>query len=536
MKKSYAFLAFLLASNLVFGQVEWVGTHVFSEAAADVIRTSQGHYVLLHGNGSGFTVFHENGAIVAQDTTFYFTSDGQSDLIELADSSLIFVAGGVDCDVVINLFSKYDKNWNRTAYKYCNGGHAIAEFSDHSIAITDGFYGYVEKLSANGDQLWLWDIYSNSIRDLVVIPGDTLLAASDEGVIWIKSNGEVIDTIANMILDRLEMLPNGNLLAQVNNALYLFSTSFAPLGYYQVQSATIDDIAIQNYEIAVLTSKPEVIRLDPLLEQIAITPLNGHNQTFTAVSYSNNGFMLGGGEQYGNNDHKSTASFIKSFAHDGTTINTARDLALTQISTNGQINIEDQIWIYAVTIPSFSITVQNNGNTNIHRLNLNLDLPVAVLSECYENQSISKPYENLNLEPGGSIVINWGEQVVYFNDDPSDLTLEFCAWPSLPNNHLETNNDNDVACTTALLLADHEPAFVDFNNAFNAATDILYLEFNSPIKSATANIYNSMGQLMQTAQINELSGQLDMSGLPDGAYFINIQAGNQLGWGRFTKY
>lgn len=77
MKSIFSIYAFLLASTLAFGQIEWVGNHRFFDTANDLIRTSQGNYVLLHGNGSGLTVFNDEGSGVFGDVNFTTSRTGR---------------------------------------------------------------------------------------------------------------------------------------------------------------------------------------------------------------------------------------------------------------------------------------------------------------------------------------------------------------------------------------------------------------------------------------------------------------------------
>lgn len=220
MKNVFSVFTFLLVSNFAFGQIEWVGNHDFFDGTADILSTSQGQYVLLHSNGSGLTVFNDNGGIVFEDTIFQFTDAGISDIIELPDSSFMLVLGGIDCDILLNFYVKYDKNWNKLGADYTYGRGFLAKFSDNSIALADDFYGLVEKLDIDGNQVWYKDLYLNHVNDLV-IKDDSLFVATTGGLIKMTTDGIIVTTIPSLVFDRLETMPNGNLIAQQNNGLYL---------------------------------------------------------------------------------------------------------------------------------------------------------------------------------------------------------------------------------------------------------------------------------------------------------------------------
>jgi hypothetical protein len=539
MKNAFSFLAFLLVSNFAFGQIKWVGNHDFFDGTADILRTSQGQYVLLHSNGSGLTVFDDNGGIVFEDTIFQFTDAGISDIIELPDSSFMLVLGGIDCDILLNFYVKYDKNWNKLGADYTYGRGFLAKFSDNSIALADDFYGLVEKLDIDGNQVWYKDLYPNYFNDLV-IKDDSLFVATTGGLIKITTDGIIAATIPSLVFDRLETMPNGNFIAQQNNGLSLYSPDFALLATFQSQGETIGDIAFGENQVAVLTSAPKVVRLDFDLNELDITLLSGHNQTFSAVSFSENGLMMGGSERYGNNGHENTAAFIKEYGLDGNTSNSNEDVALIDVAPNGIMEV-DALWgsLFAATLSPISITIENNGTTAIEWLNLNLGFPDfnVWLWECKEVQVFSKSFENLNLQPGASVQLDWGSQLVYFGEDPSGMQLELCFWTSLPNHHLETNNDNDVSCTEVLVAA-HEPLPISYHHAFNATADELYIDLPTELdySAAKANIFNAAGQLVHAEGITEMRQTLLLHDLTDGVYFLQVLSGERVGWGKFAKY
>ena len=110
-------------------------------------------------------------------------------------------------------------------------------------------------------------------------------------------------------------------------------------------------------------------------------------------------------------------------------------------------------------------------------------------------------------------------------------------WTSLPDHHLETNNDNDVSCAQVTVTA-HEPHPIEFQAAFNPVTDELQLELNNFFENekTTARIFNAAGQLAHSEPINAQSQTLELGKLTDGAYFLQIIVGQRVGWSKFAKY
>ena len=261
------------------------------------------------------------------------------------------------------------------------------------------------------------------------------------------ANGEVVDSLPDLVFDRLEILQNGNFLAQITDILYLYSPDFTQLAFYQQQGDAIEDITFDQNGIAVLTSAPHIIRLDFGLQQLGSTPLVGHNQAFTALDFADGGYILAGSERYGGGGDGNDAAFIKQFALDGSTANTAKDVALTTVSQNGSLDVSEVWNLFTITIPNIGLTVTNNSATVIERLNANFSWSDASGFPCPFSNTFTKPFDSLNLQPGASTTLDWGELPIRTWEDFSGEQINLCFWTSLPNHRLETNNDNDVSCT-----------------------------------------------------------------------------------------
>ncbi len=542
MKNLFSSLFFLLFSNFVFGQIEWVGNFEFSESASDIVRTSQGQYILVHGGGNGLTVFDASGDIVFEKWMNDYPSGGGaliSEIVEMSDSSVVFSAGWVECDIIVGIVTKFDKNWNQLWMNYNNWVTGPAgRFNDNSFIVGDNGGSSIEKWSKDGAIVWEKSL--NKISDLVVTDNDTILVATEDGLVKMDAAGNIAGNFPNLIFNRLELLPNGNFIGQNNDVLYLYDQDFAQFGFFQQQGDALVNLAIGQNEIAVLTSAKKVILLDLDLNQIGTTVLAGHNQSFTSVAFVNNGFMVGGGEQYGNGNHQNGAAFIKQVALDGSSANTAKDAALTSVQLVGLPTAVINWWgaYYKAIVHGVQVTVENMGTTTINRLNVNFHHNTTVfLWECAELQAFSKSFENLNLQPGATMVLDWGDQSLLFNENPAGQPLDLCFWTSLPDHHLETNNDNDVSCTEVLVAA-HERFPINFSHTFNPVTDELHLDLTSFFENdkTKARIFNAAGQMVRSEAITTDRQAFEMNHLPDGAYFLQIVSGQRVGWGKFAKY
>ncbi len=457
----------------------------------------------------------------------------------MSDSSVVFSAGWVECDIIVGIVTKFDKNWNQLWMNYNNWVTGPAgRFNDNSFIVGDNGGSSIEKWSKDGAIVWEKSL--NKISDLVVTDNDTILVATEDGLVKMDAAGNIAGNFPNLIFNRLELLPNGNFIGQNNDVLYLYDQDFAQFGFFQQQGDALVDIAIVQNEIAVLTSAKKVIRLDLDLNQIGTTVLAGHNQSFTSVAFVNNGFMVGGGEQYGNGNHQNGAAFIKQVALDGSSANTAKDAALTSVQLVGSPTAVINWWgaYYEAIVHGVQVTVENTGPTAINQLAVNFRHNTTVfLWECAELQTFTKPFENLNLQPGATMVLDWGDQSLLFNENPAGQPLDLCFWTSLPDHHLETNNDNDVSCTEVLVAA-HERFPINFSLTFNPVTDELHLDLTSFFENdkTKARIFNAAGQMVRSEAITTDRQAFEMNHLPDGAYFLQIVSGQRVGWGKFAKY
>ncbi len=541
MKNLIASFLFLLVSNFVFGQIEWVGNHDFSEAATDIVRTSQGQYVLVHGDGSGFTVLDTDGTVIFEKLLNVYQTEYYSmisDVVELSDSSIVLTVSTIDCDVLVDRFYRFDKAWNEVSpyqYAYSTAGPA-AVLNDNTIVFGYENANSLSKYDKYGNEIWQVSLFFHNITDLIVIPDDTILVATMNGLHKVTTDGVVVEAFTNLVFDRLDLLPNGNFLAQTNDLLLLYELDYTQLASFQLQGDSIVNLAFDEQAIAVLSSDSRIIRLDNNLNQIGQTTLTGHNQVFTTLEMTENGYLVGGSEKYGNDQHGNKSAFIKEFTLDGATAITGKDAALNQVSVTGQITVLPQ-WYPTLKMTDILLTVENMGTTTIDGLQANVEFPGVLWGECFPPQTFTKRFGNLNLQPGAAATLVWDSLSVLFDSNPTGNQVELCFWTSLPDHQLETNNDNDVSCTEVLVAA-HEPFPISFSHAFNAVADVLFLEMLTDVDfdNAKANIFNAAGQLVHAENITSSYQTLQLQDLSDGVYFLQIVSGQRVGWGKFAKF
>ncbi|MCC6723396.1 MAG: T9SS type A sorting domain-containing protein [Saprospiraceae bacterium] len=541
MKNVFSLLICCLTANFVFGQIEWVGNHAFSESASDVFRTSQNQYVLVHGTGNGITVFDAAGNIIFSKT-LNPTETGQnsiSDIMELPDSSIAISVRLEVCDAEIREVHVFDKNWEETGVfdnEYCTGpaGH----FSDNSFVVASREIARVARFDLNGT-IWVQEALSfQPIYDLVVTPDDFVFLAMNLGLVKMDINGEIVDTLSNLLFTKIDILPDGNFLASSDSVLYLYSPDFSLLNEFPLFGETATDWAIGSDEIAVLTSSGRIKRLGIALDSTeADLVLTGEHQTFKALELTQDGCMVGGGENFGNS---LGGSFIKAYNWDGTTANTAKDANISQIEMGpiGYSGPLQEFGLYNVLIPFINATVKNEGTSTINSLTLNIDFPSIYYSFCVDPQDISKTFENMNLSPGASMTLEWGEQFLTFNNSPGGQTMDVCVIASLPDNYLDADNTNDGSCTSQYVSASNEPHQLGFHHYFNPVSDELIVEIQPgfDLQNSELWVFNTASQMVIKSNISQPREAFDLSLLPDGGYFLRILSGGKQGWRKFAKY
>lgn len=532
MKNVFSFFLLFVASSAAFGQIEWVGKYDFTESSSNIFRTSQNQYILTHDSVSGITVFDSIGDIVFLLNTTVDPPSSEihsitSDFIELSDSSILFSYSLRGCDKDFSKLFIYNKYWELSGIT--EGGHfagPAARFSNDEIVIGHVEIGMVAKFNTTG-MVWAKDITQYiGINDLLVTLGDTILVATDAGLIKMDSQGEVVDSLPDLIFDKLELLPNGNILVKTTNELKIYNPQLNQLTSLLFQAGNVKDMAIGTSEIGVLTDEQKVKRLDFELVDLN-QDVQLSDEFFNGLAYTNDGLMLTGNEGRG--------SFIKAYALDGSTANTDEDIAILAVS-HGLSSSFTLDFPAFITIKDIRAIVKNEGSTAIDRLTLNMPKPNYPKPSCVAEQSVFKEYENLNLQPGESVELVWGDEGVILGWGQQTDSFELCLFVSQPDHHLDTDNSNDVSCTS-VLVADHEPRPIEFQATFLPGTDELYLNLPPGIdpEKTTIAVFNTAAQLVASQKL--LGDEpISLRQLPDGMYLLRASSEGKAGWVKVVKY
>lgn len=118
------------------------------------------------------------------------------------------------------------------------------------------------------------------------------------------------------------------------------------------------------------------------------------------------------------------------------------DIALTQIiRTSPMAATKTLSGFYSLHGGGYKLEVKNTGTTIIDSVNVNLSFDQGASSICINDYGTNKEFINLNLEPGESTFLNFGDIHVNYV-----ITPEICFWTTAPDRYSDVNPTNDYRC------------------------------------------------------------------------------------------
>ncbi len=139
----------------------------------------------------------------------------------------------------------------------------------------------------------------------------------------------------------------------------------------------------------------------------------------------------------------------------------------------------------------------------------------------------NKLVENLNLQPGDSTYILIGDWEIFAQENTANQ--EICFWATVPNQKMDDNLNNNLACLTMIATNSNEVLTEQTHRIFPNPTDgFMNIEFENSTKIETIKVINQIGQIVDNQIINTefLNYKMDISHLPKGIYFVEIMTEN----------
>lgn len=200
------------------------------------------------------------------------------------------------------------------------------------------------------------------------------------------------------------------------------------------------------------------------------------------------------------------------------------DAAISNIEQQTQVFIDSATSINGTSYffygGQFKIKVTNEGTNTLEKVDLLIGFDNVLLWECGSRPAIRKQYGGLDLAPGASVWLDFGDiDVDYQYHAPS----QFCFWSAAPNEGNDGNHANDVFCITPKTTDVSEPPMAGIWLFPNPATDGFWLKV-SPGSSLPDRyeLYNVLGSRVQSGVIPGNTAQyfVDLATYSPGVYFL----------------
>ncbi|MBL7803960.1 MAG: hypothetical protein JNL02_09515 [Saprospiraceae bacterium] len=105
--------------------------------------------------------------------------------------------------------------------------------------------------------------------------------------------------------------------------------------------------------------------------------------------------------------------------------------------------------VYQLSGGNFRVEVTNTGNTLLQEVDVMISFGYNVFWDiCFYKPAIRKHYDNLMVQPGQSVWLEFGDIEA---SGQVDVPVEFCFWTASPNEKPDAYREDDVFCHTIAL-------------------------------------------------------------------------------------
>jgi hypothetical protein len=382
------------------------------------------------------------------------------------------------------------------------------------------------KVSPAGDSLGLWNysLPNNSKFTAGLAMEDFLLLGHSSGIYktdldgnlitWYNFGQQVEDIVS---WDNGFLFIAGTKLTKTDASLNILDEFDFGYIIYDVYKATVTDSTF------IIVGSNHILQigfdLQTLADNIYESPINFEESN---VAVKNDILLMAGNNRGSANEFAMTA---KTFLLDGTTMNPSADVGIVSLRAENVLAIRHQQYpfLYDFRWDAFA-TIKNFGNDTITSTKLVSDmLAIFICGMWY----YIFPEEGMMLYPGDSIEIPLGEMKDFGMYFPNQTSVEY-TWKMhtmLPNGFMDRNPANDEASITFLVDLtvglDENPAS-QIKLFPNPASGFINIEM--PANDGFRWVITSItGQMLLNGSSDLENTKVDVSNLPDGLYFIEIQ-------------
>ena len=183
---------------------------------------------------------------------------------------------------------------------------------------------------------------------------------------------------------------------------------------------------------------------------------------------------------------------------------------------------------------NIAISVTNHSSQTVDLFAVNARFSGSNFDFCTPDHVYRETIEDADLAAGQTTIIDIPDLVVSALTDT--LNFQLCFWVTHPDNQPDLIGENDELCIdfTKEIISSTEyfPVENKLQISPNPATDFLFIENAAALKNY--NIFAADGRELASG-ILENSGQMDITDLPAGIYFLRAEGESGIFSGRFVK-
>ena len=423
---------------------------------------------------------------------------------------------------------KYDKNWNEVLLvndAISNGGGLLFP---QGKALADGgfiianFDGNLEKRATDGSLIW--QSYSpHGVLDIVSTDDNQVIISTYQGLALVDADGQLDTTYADYLFDQLEIMPSGELVGVKEHSLTLLAPDFNELSTLEYPEEIIQDIAVADGRIAVLTDAKKILLYDEnfiLLQNFIQT----ESSNFLFLDLSSNAAVLAGKECFGS----SCVLFLKELPFfEETTPFYEYDIGVTNIEISPEFVIWQNQDYYSIRFDELKITVQNFGSESVDHWALKSKFRFQ-LEACYLFDQRKTKNFSTTLLPGESVEVNWNNFVVPTKNNPAE-PIRICISTASPNGQFESNAGNDYLCNDFLVSEREQWQEFGFQVFPNPASTFGRIQYQLPkTTNGIVRIFNSTGKAINQYPLEKGEGILNLESFPSGLYYVTLLIEGQI--------
>ena len=528
MKKLITASLLMIASLEIFGQMVWVSDEIYHyDRPIQFFGTKAGHYLISYAGGIKI-VNKEGLEILELNTSGIFPNSGTHGaygVVEMPDLTFAAGAYGHGVDTVsgegwaYSSIIKFDQNGNGTllAKDFSYIDLALeASLLDGSYVLLSP-YGDVQIVVKDTNGEVAQEISLPGVVDLLATPDDSLIVATEGGLVVMDRFGNVASTYPAFVFKSIKLDGMGRIVGVVDSTMTLLSSTYQLLAQVMLTGEEVKDFTAVSDTVAILTTSNMVKLYIGELSFSHEFQLVG-NEIYRYIAMNKGRIALAGEEVYGDmpSNLYSTTSFIKEYTIEGASTSFTEDIGITGIDLGSSVVIEPtgffpgHYWVY---FPGAEINVHNYGPTPVNRFYL-------------RNLSTNPVFNEITISPGGEVTVPWSSLRSFATGGhPSGTTIEVCVWTSQPNLTFDADAANDLFCTDFLVSSEEARMELQIQLFPNPASNLLNIQLplRPPAKNAQLRILDAVGRVKKVIPTREsTSFTVPVNDWAAGVYFLQV--------------